>query len=199
MKTTASRSAPRSKPPPAKPGIEYRFVPIRRGMGPSDVEAMQTAMRECGDGKLLAFCRSGNRSALAWAVARREDGVPRELEARRRRRRRPRPVAHLLLAALAAAPAASVLVDHQPIGTIGPSQSIPRRTGCVHASHSSRRARSASPDRRSAADRRAPSPGYDVAGRDLGRRRLRPRIALRCGKRPKRAITSWCFFAKPSR
>ena len=59
-------------------GIAYRFVPIRRGMGPSDVEAMQEAMRECGDGKLLAFCRSGNRSALAWAVARAEEGVPRE-------------------------------------------------------------------------------------------------------------------------
>ena len=59
-------------------GIEYRFVPIRRGMGPSDVEAMQEAMRECGDGKLLAFCRSGHRSALAWAVARAEEGVPRD-------------------------------------------------------------------------------------------------------------------------
>ena len=59
-------------------GIAYRYVPIRRGMGPSDVEAMQEAMRECGDGKMLAFCRSGNRSALAWAVARAEDGVPRE-------------------------------------------------------------------------------------------------------------------------
>lgn len=59
-------------------GIEYRYVPIRRGMGPSDVEAMQVAMRECGDGKLLAFCRSGHRSALAWAVARAEEGVTRE-------------------------------------------------------------------------------------------------------------------------
>jgi uncharacterized protein (TIGR01244 family) len=59
-------------------GIDYRHVPIRRGIGPSDVEAMQDAMRECGDGKLLAFCRSGHRSALAWAVARAEEGVPRE-------------------------------------------------------------------------------------------------------------------------
>ena len=55
-------------------GIEYRFVPIRRGIGPSDVEAMRDAMDAC-DGKLLAFCRSGNRSALAWAVARREQGA----------------------------------------------------------------------------------------------------------------------------
>lgn len=59
-------------------GVEYRYVPIARGMGPSDVDAMRDAMRECGDGKLLAFCRSGNRSTLAWAVARAGDGVPRE-------------------------------------------------------------------------------------------------------------------------
>lgn len=59
-------------------GIAYRHVPIRRGIGPADVECMQEAIRECGDGKMLAFCRSGYRSALAWAVARAEDGVPRE-------------------------------------------------------------------------------------------------------------------------
>jgi uncharacterized protein (TIGR01244 family) len=59
-------------------GIAYRFIPIARGIGPADVDAMRGAMRECGDGKLLAFCRSGNRSALAWAVARAGDGVPRE-------------------------------------------------------------------------------------------------------------------------
>jgi uncharacterized protein (TIGR01244 family) len=59
-------------------GVEYRYVPIIRGIGPSDVEAMRQAMRECEDGKMLAFCRSGTRSALAWAVARAEEGVPRE-------------------------------------------------------------------------------------------------------------------------
>ena len=57
-------------------GIDYRHVPIARGMGPSDVEAMREAMHSAGDGKLFAFCRSGNRSALAWAVAKSEDGVP---------------------------------------------------------------------------------------------------------------------------
>ena len=56
-------------------GIDYRFLPIRRGPGPSEVEEMQEAMRECGDGKLLAFCRSGARSTFAWALARREEGV----------------------------------------------------------------------------------------------------------------------------
>jgi uncharacterized protein (TIGR01244 family) len=63
-------------------GIDYRHVPIARGLGPTDIEAMRTAMHEAGDGKLFAFCRSGNRSALAWAVAKSEDGATRaELEA----------------------------------------------------------------------------------------------------------------------
>ncbi len=61
-------------------GLEYRHIPIRYGMGPSDVESMREALHATGDGKLLAFCRSGNRSTLAWAVARAEDGAePEEL------------------------------------------------------------------------------------------------------------------------
>lgn len=60
-------------------GIDYRHVPIARGMGPSDVEAMRDAIHAAGDGKILAYCRSGNRSTLAWAVAKNEDGVPREV------------------------------------------------------------------------------------------------------------------------
>lgn len=59
-------------------GMEYRHVPIVRGMGPADVEAMREAMSAVGDGKMVAYCRSGNRSALAWAVAKREDGVSAE-------------------------------------------------------------------------------------------------------------------------
>ena len=59
-------------------GIDYRHVPIARGLGPSDIEAMREAIHAAGDGKLFAFCRSGNRSALAWAVAKSEDGVSRE-------------------------------------------------------------------------------------------------------------------------
>jgi uncharacterized protein (TIGR01244 family) len=58
----------------AAAGIAYRFVPIIRGIGPADIEAM----REAGDGKLLAFCRSGSRSALTLALALRQEGVARE-------------------------------------------------------------------------------------------------------------------------
>jgi uncharacterized protein (TIGR01244 family) len=62
----------------AAAGIGYRFVPIFRGIGPADVETMQEAMRDRGDGKMLAFCRSGTRSALTWALARRVEGAARE-------------------------------------------------------------------------------------------------------------------------
>jgi len=62
-------------------GIDYRHVPIARGMGPTDVEAMRNAIHAAGEGTLFAFCRSGNRSVLAWAVAKSEDGMSRaELE-----------------------------------------------------------------------------------------------------------------------
>jgi|SRR5205085_11995557 len=56
-------------------GISYHFVPIIRGIGPADVEEMQKALRQAEPGKLLAFCRSGTRSALAIALAKREEGA----------------------------------------------------------------------------------------------------------------------------
>ena len=59
-------------------GISYHFVPILRGIGPADVESMQQALREAESGKLLAFCRSGSRSALAIALAKREEGASAE-------------------------------------------------------------------------------------------------------------------------
>ena len=93
-------------------GIAYRFVPILRGIGPADVEAMRDAMGEAGDGKLLArdamgeagdgkllaFCRSGTRSALTWALARCASGARREeIEERLREEGfNPSPIAHLL-------------------------------------------------------------------------------------------------------
>jgi len=59
----------------AEAGIPYHFVPIIRGIGPADVEEMQKALREAEGGKLLAFCRSGTRSALVCALAHREEGA----------------------------------------------------------------------------------------------------------------------------
>ena len=60
----------------AAAGITYRHVPIMRGLGP--VESMQEAMREAEGGKLLAFCRSGTRSAMALGLAKREGGASAE-------------------------------------------------------------------------------------------------------------------------
>jgi uncharacterized protein (TIGR01244 family) len=79
-------------------GIAYRFVPIIRGIGPADVEAMQAALREAEGGKMLAFCRSGTRSALACALAHREEGASSEEVSERLSRAGfdPGPIAHLL-------------------------------------------------------------------------------------------------------
>ena len=44
----------------------------------ADVEAMQDALEAAGGGRTLAYCRSGNRSALAWALAMRAQGRSRE-------------------------------------------------------------------------------------------------------------------------
>lgn len=55
-------------------GIEFRHIPIVRGIGPSDVDAMQEALEQA-HGKVHVYCRSGNRSSLVWAVARRNQGA----------------------------------------------------------------------------------------------------------------------------
>ena len=82
----------------ADAGIAYRFVPIIRGIGPADVEEMQQARRDAEGGKMVAFCRSGMRSAMLCALAHREDGMP-SAEVRQRLIDAgfdPGPIAHLL-------------------------------------------------------------------------------------------------------
>jgi uncharacterized protein (TIGR01244 family) len=82
----------------AAAGISYHFVPIIRGIGPADIDEMQKAVREAEGGKLLAFCRSGRRSALVCALAHREEGAPREEIEQRLVEAGfdPSPIAHLL-------------------------------------------------------------------------------------------------------
>lgn len=82
----------------AAAGISYRFVPIIRGIGPADVEEMQKALGQAEGGKMLAFCRSGTRSALAVGLAQREEGASAE-EVQERLISAgfdPGPIAHLL-------------------------------------------------------------------------------------------------------
>ena len=79
-------------------GIGYRFIPIIRGIGPADVEAMREAVRAAEGGKLLAFCGSGRRSALTLSVAHREGGASGE-EVQQRLMNAgfdPSPILHLL-------------------------------------------------------------------------------------------------------
>lgn len=78
-------------------GIDYRSIPIIRGIGPADADAMQEAIKATR-GKMLAFCRTGTRSSLAWALARNDEGMPRE-EIERHLASvgvDPTPIAHLL-------------------------------------------------------------------------------------------------------
>jgi uncharacterized protein (TIGR01244 family) len=78
-------------------GIEYCSIPVIRGVGPADAQAMNEAISST-DGKVLAFCRSGTRSALAWALAQGERGLAREAIEQRLAAVGvdPTPIAHLL-------------------------------------------------------------------------------------------------------
>ena len=51
-------------------GLGYRAIPITHaGFSENQVTAMQEAL-EAAPGPILAFCRSGTRSTLVWALAR---------------------------------------------------------------------------------------------------------------------------------
>jgi uncharacterized protein (TIGR01244 family) len=50
-------------------GLDYRHIPVGGGFSQAQVEAMAQAI-EAAKGPLLAFCRSGTRSTLLWALAR---------------------------------------------------------------------------------------------------------------------------------
>lgn len=54
-------------------GVGYRHIPVAGSIDPPQIEAMAQAL-EAADGKLLAFCRSGTRSAYLWALARSRQG-----------------------------------------------------------------------------------------------------------------------------
>jgi uncharacterized protein (TIGR01244 family) len=55
-------------------GLGYRHIPIAGGFNGDDVIAMAGAMDAAGDGRVLAFCKSGTRSCYLWALARAERG-----------------------------------------------------------------------------------------------------------------------------
>ena len=56
-------------------GIAYVAIPITHsGFSGPQVEAMAQALRDA-DGKTLAYCRSGTRSTLLWALAKASEGA----------------------------------------------------------------------------------------------------------------------------
>jgi uncharacterized protein (TIGR01244 family) len=51
-------------------GLDYTAIPITHaGFSEPQVAAMRAALDRAGDGKVLAYCRSGTRSTLLWALA----------------------------------------------------------------------------------------------------------------------------------
>lgn len=56
-------------------GIGYASVPVTHsGFAPWQLDGMDQAIAAAGDDKLLAYCRSGTRSTLLWALARARAG-----------------------------------------------------------------------------------------------------------------------------
>ena len=58
-------------------GIDYVAIPIgHSGFSEVQVNAMLTALAQVGaGGKILAYCRSGTRSTLLWALAEAKSGT----------------------------------------------------------------------------------------------------------------------------
>lgn len=56
-------------------GIGYAAVPVAHGgFAPWQLDGMAAALEQAGEGKLLAYCRSGTRSTLLWALTRARAG-----------------------------------------------------------------------------------------------------------------------------
>ncbi len=60
----------------AAAGVGYRFIPVTQ-LTPEAAEAMRAALAQA-EGPVLAFCKSGTRSAYLWALARSLDGAEAE-------------------------------------------------------------------------------------------------------------------------
>ncbi|MFN4134316.1 MAG: TIGR01244 family sulfur transferase [Novosphingobium sp.] len=65
-------------------GIAYVAIPVSHaGFSMPQVEAMQKALADAGGAPVLAYCRSGTRSTLLWALAQAQSGMnPDEIAAK---------------------------------------------------------------------------------------------------------------------
>lgn len=56
--------------------IAYLAIPVTHaGFSMPQVEALQQALAQAGDAPVLAYCRSGTRSTLLWALAQAANGA----------------------------------------------------------------------------------------------------------------------------
>lgn len=56
-------------------GLDYIAIPIgRTGFSAPQIAMMQRAMADAGGKRILAYCRSGTRSTLLWALAEAQRG-----------------------------------------------------------------------------------------------------------------------------
>lgn len=63
-------------------GIDYAAVPVTHaGFSPWQLDGLDEALAKAGQGKVLAYCRSGTRSTLLWALARARAGHDTEVTA----------------------------------------------------------------------------------------------------------------------
>lgn len=61
-------------------GLAYVAVPVAHGgFAPWQLDAMAAALEQAGDGGVLAYCRSGTRSTLLWALTRARAGDDAEM------------------------------------------------------------------------------------------------------------------------
>jgi len=57
-------------------GIAYVAIPVTHaGFSMAQVEALAKALEEAGDAPVLAYCRSGTRSTLLWALTMASNGT----------------------------------------------------------------------------------------------------------------------------
>lgn len=55
-------------------GLEYVVIPVRGGPDAAQVQAQREAV-EAAQGPVLAYCRSGTRSIVTWAIGQAQSGA----------------------------------------------------------------------------------------------------------------------------
>ena len=56
-------------------GMDYIAIPVTHsGFAPWQLDALDKALNDNGEGKVLCYCRSGTRSTLLWSLARARAG-----------------------------------------------------------------------------------------------------------------------------